>query len=183
MHNDWGAVELTVHGRELIVDAGSYCYTSNPELREQFRSNEAHSALIVDHEDPVQFSGLFEVAESRTTVNTTVLTNGVETEIAGLSSLRRRKVLHEQNRVLVIDECASASRVQFNLAPGVGYSVGTNEFTVNGKASGLFLKYVGTETPILLPGYYSRQYGLRESNVMLALRRTEQRSEVRIEWE
>ena len=55
MHHSWGHVhndklsfELQVHGIDLVKDAGSYCYTSNVNLRNQFRSTKAHHTIMVE---------------------------------------------------------------------------------------------------------------------------------------
>ncbi|MDC1068105.1 alginate lyase family protein [Candidatus Kapabacteria bacterium] len=48
-HNDIGSFVLSVGGRPFIVDPGTYCYTSNWELRNKFRSTKYHNTLVVDN--------------------------------------------------------------------------------------------------------------------------------------
>jgi hypothetical protein len=43
-HNDQLAIELTVDGRDLLVDPGTYLYTADPQRRNAYRSVAAHCA-------------------------------------------------------------------------------------------------------------------------------------------
>src|SRR5207253_11260296 len=41
-------IELAIHGRNVLVDSGTYTYHESRELRDHFRSNAAHNSLTVD---------------------------------------------------------------------------------------------------------------------------------------
>lgn len=47
-HADALAIEVAIHGRPLLVDPGTYTYHESRELRDFFRSTEAHNTLMVD---------------------------------------------------------------------------------------------------------------------------------------
>jgi len=47
-HNDKLSFELTVNGHDIIVDPGTYVYTSYPRERNKFRSTEYHNTLKLD---------------------------------------------------------------------------------------------------------------------------------------
>lgn len=50
-HNDTLSMTVHAYGSEFLVDPGSYLYTSNPEMRNQFRSTAYHSTLQVNGEE------------------------------------------------------------------------------------------------------------------------------------
>ena len=47
-HADASSVTLSVRGQPLLIDPGTACYTSDPELRDRFRSTRYHNTLMVD---------------------------------------------------------------------------------------------------------------------------------------
>lgn len=47
-HADALAIEVAMHGRELLVDSGTYTYHETRELRDYFRSSTAHNTLVID---------------------------------------------------------------------------------------------------------------------------------------
>jgi uncharacterized heparinase superfamily protein len=47
-HADALSMTLTVQGRPLLVDPGTFCYTVNPTLRDRFRSTALHNTLTLD---------------------------------------------------------------------------------------------------------------------------------------
>lgn len=50
-HCDKLGFELCIDGKDIIVDPGTGCYTSNPRLRHHFRSAAAHSAPYLANDD------------------------------------------------------------------------------------------------------------------------------------
>jgi hypothetical protein len=47
-HNDLLAIEIHLAGEDVLVDPGSYLYTSDPAARDAFRSTHAHNTVMVD---------------------------------------------------------------------------------------------------------------------------------------
>ncbi len=65
-HNDTFSFELWMDGTLLIVDSGTYAYTSDRTARQEFRSTRAHNTLMVDERELAEFSGLWEVRNDLT---------------------------------------------------------------------------------------------------------------------
>ncbi len=51
MHNDKLSFELTIDGKDMIVNPGTYLYTPIPERRIEFRNTAAHNTLVVEGEE------------------------------------------------------------------------------------------------------------------------------------
>jgi hypothetical protein len=58
-HADALAVHLSYSGENLLVDPGTYCYNSDPEMRRFFRSTGAHNTIVVDDRDQAEYGGSF----------------------------------------------------------------------------------------------------------------------------
>jgi uncharacterized heparinase superfamily protein len=62
-HNDMLSYELSVDGIPLVVDSGTYSYTSDVDARNYFRSTRAHNTLMVDGAEihPIDPNRVFEL--------------------------------------------------------------------------------------------------------------------------
>lgn len=65
-HNDTLSVEVSLAGRDLIVDKGCYTYTSSQADRVACLSAEGHNAVILDHQEPAEIL-LWKIPTVRTT--------------------------------------------------------------------------------------------------------------------
>ncbi|MBM4174851.1 MAG: hypothetical protein FJ213_01580 [Ignavibacteria bacterium] len=65
-HNDVFSFEFAYKGKRFIVDPGTYCYTSNPELRQKFRSTSSHNTIMIDDIEQAEFLNLFRIKEDLT---------------------------------------------------------------------------------------------------------------------
>jgi len=72
-HNDKLSFELSINGKDIIVDPGSYVYTPLPKWRNSFRSTVFHSTAVVDCKEQNRFidKSLFLLkSDTRVKVNT-----------------------------------------------------------------------------------------------------------------
>ena len=60
-HNDLLSFDLNVCGHDIIVDPGTFLYTSAPASRNEFRSTKKHNTVVVDDEEQNGFVGPFVV--------------------------------------------------------------------------------------------------------------------------
>lgn len=51
LHNDALSLELWVDGRPVLIDPGTYCYTSDLVERNRFRSTSMHNTVIIDGQE------------------------------------------------------------------------------------------------------------------------------------
>jgi len=58
-HADALSFELAVNGTTLLVDPGTYTYTGSKEMRDWFRSSDAHNTLTIDDESSSVSDGPF----------------------------------------------------------------------------------------------------------------------------
>ena len=58
-HADLLSIQCSAFGEPVLVDAGTYCYTPEPEWRNFFRGTAAHSTVMIDGRDQVETDGPF----------------------------------------------------------------------------------------------------------------------------
>lgn len=58
-HADSLSINLSVGGRTILTDPGTYTYHESKELRDQFRTSQAHSTLTIDDESSSEPGGKF----------------------------------------------------------------------------------------------------------------------------
>ena len=58
-HADALAIDLAAGGRTMLADAGTYTYHETKELRDHFRSSEAHSTMTIDETSSSETGGKF----------------------------------------------------------------------------------------------------------------------------
>jgi Heparinase II/III-like protein/Heparinase II/III N-terminus len=93
-HNDRLSFELSIDGNDIVVDPGTYTYTSLPEQRNIFRSSKVHNSLKFSNWEPAEIKsgnrGLFE------------LKNNVKCDLVDLST----------NRITLIQKSSSIVQIR-----------------------------------------------------------------------
>ncbi|MBI2280585.1 MAG: alginate lyase family protein [Bacteroidetes bacterium] len=125
MHHSWGHVhndklsfELFVNGKDVIQDAGSYCYTSNIEMRNKFRSTKAHHTIIVNGIEQNKFisskNGLFYL-EKETKCELLELTkNSIKLKVEYYGIIHIRKFEIFDDKIAITDYCNKPFEQNFN---------------------------------------------------------------------
>ncbi len=65
-HNDTFGFELWCNGNALVVDSGTYTYSADIKLRNEFRSTAAHNTVLVDGKELADFTGLWSIRADET---------------------------------------------------------------------------------------------------------------------
>lgn len=127
MHHSWGHVhndklsfELYVNGKDLVKDAGSYCYTSNIKTRNIFRATKAHHTAIVDGIEQNKFitskNGLFYLDRETKCSLLEYSQNSLKlmVEYYGITHIRNFEILND--KIVVTDSCNRPFKQNFNTA-------------------------------------------------------------------
>lgn len=105
-HNDLLSFELCLNGKELIVDAGTYLYTSSEKDRNHFRSTSKHNTIVVDKEEQNDFVESFSLGRNvikRDLIKTA--NNEVEGEYKTIKGKlgHKRRFKYESGQVIITD--------------------------------------------------------------------------------
>lgn len=118
-HNDILSIELNVNKKDIILDPGTYLYTSNPFERNRFRSTKNHNTITIDGIEQRDFSfskkSLF------------YLEGNIKSEIHSLNrdylkiSARYKNIVHlreiavKTDKVIIKDYCNDEFKQHFNV--------------------------------------------------------------------
>jgi hypothetical protein len=178
-HNDLLGFEYHVNGAPVLVDPGSYVYTSNPDARNLFRSTMSHNTLSIDGEEQneVRADWLFRTFEKANPEHLEVVQTDTELRYRGRHhgyARLPRPVVHQRTFTLAcrdgavtIEDLLTGSgphrvRWHFHCAPGVDMTPA---------ADGVFELRIGAAVLRMTPppglhhrvasGWYSPSYGVR----------------------
>lgn len=170
----------------MVVDSGTYVYTSDPPARNAFRSTAAHNSVRVDEEelnpiDPAHLFRLRQVATVRADRtderNVVVSHNGYRRLTAGPIIHRRTFALGETGCIGITDELQGSGQHRFewflHLAPGTEViRASGDDFELTRQGAGLKLRW-DTDTALAIavePGWVSERFGWREEAPVIVAR-------------
>ena len=145
-HNDLMSFELSLDGKDVIVDAGTYLYTSSIHDRNEFRSTAKHNTVIVDEEEQNFLCDTFTV---RRNVHIEKLRQLSEDSYEGgystiLGQMHHTRRLVFRNQQLIISDkltkpgCKHVAKLYLHFAEGVFPEVKEEGLMVDGDISIVF---------------------------------------------
>ena len=162
-HNDQLSLELFAGGRPLVIDPGSYVYTSNPVERNRFRSTAYHSTLRIfgDEQNELRYDDLFSMNDRARAETLSWDERSFEGRHHGFPGATHTRRIELVDDGLVIRDTFSAPiehdlEWTFPLEPGADRHV---------EISGESLEFLPED------GWYSPRYGVREPTTFLRARR------------
>jgi hypothetical protein len=166
-HNDQLSLELLLGGRPVVVDPGTYVYTSLWQERNRFRSTAAHNTLVIDRREQNDWVegrlGLFSL-DDRSRAHVLELGPGLFSgEHTGYGVPHRRRLVGGE-RVEGEDYCPlpGDKRVLFHLAPDVKVQEVAAERAVVVDVDGTLLSFSAEGGRwSVVPAWYAPSYGVR----------------------
>ena len=193
-HNDKNSFELNIEGHDYIVDGGCPFYTSNPQMRNKYRSTFAHSTLCVSGKEQDQWEkgagGLFTLNQTCDPKLKMSETGKIEGAHSGYGQKHIRTFSLSSNRVEINDYCVVGEKkyLLFNLDPKITVEdISANKENITavlGHKNGrkVFLLVKGAESPEVINGYYSEGFGLPIANKMLKVTMPSYSAETVFSW-
>jgi hypothetical protein len=177
-HNDQLGFEYFADGRPVVVDPGSYVYTSDPAARNLFRSTAYHSTLMVDgvEQNEINPEWLFRTFEKANAEHLSFNVNDRHVIYRGRHTGYTRlpePVTHERQFTfdpvtgeLTIDDTLSGSgrhrlAWHFHFAPDVTARLERGRATLSTSAGNVTLTWPTWLEAELAEAWYSRSYGAR----------------------
>jgi hypothetical protein len=197
-HNDLLSFEYHRGGTPLIVDPGSYVYTSDGEARNRFRGTAQHNTLMVDGVEqnelrPDWLFRLFETSHAESIafddrtdfVEYVGRHHGYERLADPVTHERTFRFVKTSGDLTIVDRLTGRGRHDvrwhFHLAPGVAASHGADAcISLAAHGSRWTLRMPAGVSVVIVPAEYSPSYGVKvpclavdvSSQVELAVRRS-----------
>lgn len=178
-HNDQLSFEFHLNGQPIVVDPGSFVYTSDFDARNRFRSTAYHNTLMIDgvEQNETNPQWIFRLFESAHAEHLFFSDDPRELHYrgrhSGYSRLENGPVIHErtfvwmprQQGLLILDQLNGSGNHQlawhFHLAPGVtptSLENGRWALRVHGETIAILQAHPSL-TPRLVEAQYAPSYG------------------------
>ena len=182
-HNDTFGFELWCNGSAFIVDSGTFTYSGNVKLRNEFRSTAAHNTLMVDGKELADFTGLWSIRadETQPRVVRWVVENDrciLEAEHSAYLAMpsriihrRQFELVHSPLSLNITDtlEGTGSHLIEsfLHFAPSVTVEIAEPQKAIARNENGRYIVSVGAGAISLHDTSYSSSYGVRERNKSL----------------
>lgn len=162
-HADIFTYELSINGRRVVVDTGTYEYSGS--RRDYDRSTIAHNTLTVNEENQSQVWGSFRVAdrgfptiksysETESSVEIVAFHDGYKKKYKALHTRRFKHVFNQA--ILILDDVNANEKVQsyIHLHPDTTITLNKNIININGNE--IILKPINAKFLIEVSVYHPR---------------------------
>jgi uncharacterized heparinase superfamily protein len=182
-HGDIFSFELSLGGRRVVVDSGTYDYVPS-EMRRHCRSTAAHNTVTVDDADQAEFWGAFRVGRRGRPRDVRHATDSTGFTLSGwhdgFRHLRHRPVHRRSLRwddagVLVVEDVVAAdgpvrAATRIHLHPDCRIVAITGTTVLGVRDQVPFTVSVGEgPMPRVAEGWYCPRFGVRRRNPVLVL--------------
>jgi len=120
-HADGLSIELSLNGKNILTDSGTYNYNLDKELRQYFRSTKAHNTIYLGLDQSTQIGRFRWVDQPKTYLKKLEDKIGFEGTIKYKNkSMHKRRVIVENNLITVEDEVNSQKNyieLNFHFSP------------------------------------------------------------------
>lgn len=171
-HADALSIDLSLNGRTLLVDPGTYSYHESREMRDLFRMSAAHNTATIDDRSSSRPSGVFRWGERAETQLAAALTDARFDHFAGQTrgfdtieggAAHEREILFLKNDYIIIRDLIAVKgshecQLNFHYAAGTKVSTGIDGAYAGSKRHRIFC--FGDEGRWLRKeSWVSREYG------------------------
>ena len=185
-HNDTLSFEYWADGSPLIVDPGTFAYTSDVDVREQLRQTAAHNTMMVDKRELAEFSGTWSIASDPTRPEVLVWrADEDQTELVAHHRSyerlylpvrhRRRFLLDHGNGQLWVEDVLEGDGsheaiASLHVAPDIDVAmVGVRSVILTRNESRFRVEFTSGVVSIE-PAIFSRSYGVKQSTKVIRVR-------------
>ncbi len=182
-HNDQLSFVLFIKEQPIIVDPGTYLYTSNPAMRNKFRSTRMHNTLQLEAEEQNNwisgYRGLFRMEHKSRAEVISATPEEFIGEHFGFHRKHNRSVRFDDNTIVVQDECNTLKNkcIFFHLAPDVSLTfddIKPTKLILKNKDLNIKLYSDSGESFEAFDSLYSRGYGEIEKSKKVCIKSTAQ---------
>ena len=182
-HNDTFGFELWCDGNAFIVDSGTYTYSADVKLRNEFRSTAAHNILMIDGKELADFTGLWSIRADETQPRVIRwLAEGnrsiLEAEHSAYRAMpsriihrRQFELVHSPLSLIITDTVKGTGshliESFLHFAPRVIVEIEGPQNAIARNENGRYIISVSAGQISLHDTSYSRSYGVRERNKAL----------------
>lgn len=170
-HNDQLSFVLSYENEDYIIDAGTYNYTFDKELRNSFRSTNSHNTLQINDEEQniISKETPFNMEHKSNAKCILFKDNIFEGEHSGFTTKVKRKITYnKENKEVIIEDFSEKNvdlQLNLHLHPSVKVTKKENKYTLNYKTK------IFTEESDLIPTKYSSGYDQIEDSNMISIKK------------